>query len=131
MWITFRDFSSMRKNAKSGRKNRSVTWRRVTRPDLCGVVAQKSHPPLASWLVGANSSHVLLDGSLADPQAQFEEFTPDPFCSPESVVFRHFSDQGNGFGGDLGSVRRGLGLVLPIEAEELPRPSRASSLAGR
>jgi len=31
----------------------------------------------------------------------------------------------------LGLVRRGLGLALPIEAQELPRPSRASSLAGR
>src|SRR5258708_12374139 len=101
MWITFRDFSSMRKNAKSGRKNRSVTWRRVTRPDLCGVVAQKSHPPLASWLVGANSSHVLLDGSLADPKAQFEEFTPDPFCSPAPAPFRPFSVHPNGFGRSL------------------------------
>src|SRR5258708_19722546 len=96
MWITFRDFSSMRKNAKSGRKNRSVTWRRVTRPDLCGVVAQKSHPPLASWLVGANSSHVLLDGSLADPKAQFEEFPPDPFLSPAPFLLLHFPHQRNG-----------------------------------
>ena len=27
-WITFLDFSSMRKKAKSGRKKRSVTWRK-------------------------------------------------------------------------------------------------------
>ena len=80
----------------------------VTHPDLCGVVVQKSRPPLAWWLVGANSSHVLPDCSLADPQAQFEEFTPDPFCSPESVVFRHFSDQGNRFISDLGLARSGL-----------------------
>src|SRR5215469_3731957 len=27
-WMTFRDCNSMRKKAKSGRKNRSVTWRK-------------------------------------------------------------------------------------------------------
>jgi hypothetical protein len=130
-WITFRDFRRVRKNAKSGRKNRSVTWRKSHAQTCAAWLREIGRPPLASWLVGANSSHVLLDCPLADPQAQFEEFTPDPFRSPESVGFRHFSDQGNGFGGDLGPVRRGLGLALPIEAEELPRPSRASSLAGR
>lgn len=130
-WITFRDAQLDEEERKERPKEQISDLEEVARPDLCGVVAQKSRPPLASWLVGANSSHVLLDCSLADPQSQFEEFTPDPFRSPESVVFRHFSDQGNRFGGDLGLVRRGLGLALPIEAEELPMPARASSQAGR
>src|SRR5215472_1038876 len=49
-WMTFRDLSSMMKNAKSGRKKRSVTRKRVTRPDICGVIVHKGCPLLASWL---------------------------------------------------------------------------------
>ncbi len=80
----------------------------VTCPDLSGVVAQKGRPPLASWLLCANSSHVCLNGSLADAMAQLQEFSPNPFSAPESVVRRHFSDQGNRFLGDLGLARSGL-----------------------
>src|SRR5437588_7670760 len=72
-WITFLDFNSMRKKAKSGRKNRSVTWRRVTRPDLCRVSAQKGCPRLGSWLVCANLPHVLLNSSLAHTDAEFQQ----------------------------------------------------------
>ncbi len=73
----------MTKKAKSGRKNRSVTCKRVAGPDLSGVVAQEARPRLASWLGCTNSPHVLLNGALADPKAQFQQFTPDPF-SPQS-----------------------------------------------
>ena len=62
-------FRSMRKKAKSGRKKRSVIWKRVASPDLCCVIAQKGRPLLSSWLVGANLPHVLLDGSLAHKNA--------------------------------------------------------------
>ena len=44
----------------------------VTRPDLSCVVAQKGCPLLTSWLLGAITSHVLLDGALADIDAQFQ-----------------------------------------------------------
>src|SRR5215467_11634182 len=82
-WMTFRDLSSMTKKAKSGRKNRSVTGKRVACPDLRGVVAQKRAPLLPSWLVGANRPHVLLNGALAHVDAQFQEFTPYAFSTPE------------------------------------------------
>jgi len=44
----------------------------VARPDLSSVVAKKGRPRLASWLVGTNSPHVLLDRTLADVDAQFQ-----------------------------------------------------------
>src|SRR5437588_2671393 len=43
-WITLRDCSSMRKKAKSGRKNRSVTCTRVACPELSGLVARDRSP---------------------------------------------------------------------------------------
>src|SRR5215470_13823436 len=70
----------------------------VACPDLRGVVAQKGRPLLASWLVCANRPHVLLDGALAHVDAQFQEFTPYAFSTPEPIVRRHLSDQGNRFG---------------------------------
>ena len=44
----------------------------VTRPDLSCVVAQKGRPSLALRLLGTNRPHVLLNGALADSQAQFQ-----------------------------------------------------------
>ena len=98
----------MTKKAKSGRKNRSVTGKRVAGPDLSGVVAQEGRPRLASWLVCTNSPHVLLNGALADPKAQFQQFTTDPFSPPESILRRHLPDQGDGFRGYFRLVGRGL-----------------------
>ncbi len=71
----------------------------ITGPDLCGVGVHKGRPLLAPWLLGANSSHVLLDGALADAKAQFQQFSPNPFGAPEPIVLRHLSDQGDRFGG--------------------------------
>jgi hypothetical protein len=44
----------------------------VTRPDLSCVVAEKRAPLLPTWRLCANRPHVLLDGALADPNAQFQ-----------------------------------------------------------
>jgi len=55
----------------------------VTRPDLCGVAVHKGRPFLASWLVGAYFSHVLLNSALAHMDTQFQEFTPDPFSTED------------------------------------------------
>ncbi len=40
--------------------------------------------------------HVLLDGAFADTNTQLEQFAPDPFRSPESIVLCHLLDQRNG-----------------------------------
>ncbi len=121
-WITLRDCSSMMKKANSERKKRSGTGRRVARPDLLGRSVQEGLPGLSSWPAGAHGSHVLLNGPLADADAQFEEFTTKPFCSPQSVVPCHFIDQGDGLCGYPWCGRSCLGLVLPQELKALTMP---------
>src|SRR5215472_5358908 len=80
----------------------------VTGPDLCGVSAQKGGPLLASWLMPANTSHILLDRALADAQSQFQQFPTNALSSPQPIVLGHLPDQGDRFGGDLGLVGNGL-----------------------
>jgi hypothetical protein len=55
----------------------------VTGPDLCCVSAQKRAPLLPSWLLGANRPQILLNGSLADMHAQFQEFSANPLCTED------------------------------------------------
>src|SRR6266516_5899867 len=88
-WITRRVLSSMRKKAKSGRKKRSVTGKRVTGPDIRRVIAEKRAPLLTSWLVGANRPHVLLDGALTHVSPQFQQFPANALSSPELIFLRH------------------------------------------
>ena len=66
--------------------------------------------------------HVFLDSALADTQAQFQELSTNPFCAPKPILSGHLPDQGDGFLGDLGRTRSGLGLMLPDQAKELPMP---------
>ncbi len=95
-WMTLRDCNSMKKKAKSGRKNRSLTGKRVAGPDLCGVSAQKRAPLLPSWLLGANLPHIFLDRALADAKAQFQEFPANALGTPESILPGYLPDQGDG-----------------------------------
>jgi hypothetical protein len=103
-WITRRDLSWMMKNAKSGRKKRSVTGKRVASPDLCGVIVHKGCPPLSPWLRSTNSPHIFLDGALAHMNTQFQQFPTNPLSAPEPILLRHLSDQRDGFRGYLGLV---------------------------
>ena len=80
----------------------------VARPDLSCVSAQKRAPLLTLWLGCANRPHVLLNSSLADMNAQFQQFPTNPFSTPKPIVLRHLPDQGDRFGGDLRLVGRGL-----------------------
>jgi hypothetical protein len=121
-WITLRDCSSMMKKANSERKKRSVTGRRVARPDLLGMRVQEGLPGLSSWPAGAHGSHVLLNGPLADADAHLEQFTPDPLCSPQSIVPGHFLDQGYDLWGDRGCDRCSSGPAFPKELEALAMP---------
>ena len=102
----------MRKKANSERKKRSVTGRRVARPDLLGMRVQEGLPGLSSWPGGAHGSHVLLNGALADADASVEEFTTNSFCSPQSIVPCHLLDQGDGLGGYLGLGEVALDLYF-------------------
>jgi len=81
---------------------------KIAGPDICRVIVQKGRPPRSLWLGCANRSDVLLDGTLAHMNAQFQEFSTNPFSAPEPIVRRHLPNQGDGFRGYLGLVRRGL-----------------------
>jgi hypothetical protein len=56
----------------------------VTVPDLCGVITHKGCPCLSCWLVCANLPHVLLDGSLADMNIQFQQFPTNTLSSEDA-----------------------------------------------
>ena len=50
---------------------------------------QKGAPLLPSWLLCANVPQVLLNGALADAQAQLQEFSANPLSTPKPLVLRH------------------------------------------
>ena len=77
-WITFRDFSSMRKNAKSGRKNRSVTWRE-SHAQICAAWCAEKSP--TSGLV-AGGCELLMYFWMVRLQTRRPSFR----SSPESVL---------------------------------------------
>jgi hypothetical protein len=74
--------------------------KKVAGPNLLGMDVYERPPLLSSWPGGAHASHVLLNGPLADADAQLEQFAPDALCSPQSIAPRHLLDQGHGFLGD-------------------------------
>src|SRR5215467_884083 len=96
-WITRRDFSSTMKNAKSGRKKRSITCKKSQAQIWSACVREIGRPLLTSWLVGANSSQILLDGALTDMDPQFQKFPTNALCTPKPIVLRHLPDQRDGF----------------------------------
>ena len=97
-WITFRDCNSMMKNAKNGRKKRSVTWRRITGPHLCRMIAQERSPVLSSRPCGANVPHILLNSSFRHPNIQLEQLATNALSSPEAVVYCHLLNQSDRLG---------------------------------
>jgi hypothetical protein len=69
----------------------------VARPDVRRVVVQKGVPSLSWWLVCANRPHVLLNGSLAEAKAKFQQFSTNALItedgdslSPSSLSRRPF-----------------------------------------
>ena len=68
------------------------------------MIVQKGCPPLSSWLGCTNISDVLLDGTLTHMHTQFQELPANALSTPELILFRHLSDQCDGFRGYLGLV---------------------------
>jgi len=99
-------------------------WEKVTGPDLLSMGVQEGLPGLSMWSCSAYSSHVLLNGALADADAYLEQFASDPLCSPQSVVPCHLLNQGHRFRGNPGCERSCPRLVLPIEFEALAMPPK-------
>src|SRR5215472_16372587 len=105
--------------------------KKVACPDLLGMRVNERPPGLSMWACGTHSSHVLLNGSFRNVNAQLEEFASDAFCSPQAVVPCHLLNQGHRLLRDPWLERSCPRLVLPEEFEALTVPARASSLAGR
>jgi hypothetical protein len=90
------------------------------------VVAQKCPPALsAARSCRPHASHVPLDGALRDADAELQELASNPFGSPEPVLGRHATDEGE----DIRSETRfawtaGAGFPTPEESESLPVPSQ-------
>ncbi len=116
---------------KQGAKEEVGDLQEITGPHILRMVVQESGPVLSSLSWGASMPHVLLDGAFANADASFEEFTTNPFCSPQVIIPCHLLDEASGLCGNLGCGRYGSGLGFPEEFEALAMPARASSLAGR
>jgi hypothetical protein len=78
--------SSMMKKAKSGRKKRSVTCKRITSPyprHLCRTIAEKSLPLLSTWPFSTNVPHILLNSSSTYSNIQLEKLAPNALRSED------------------------------------------------
>jgi hypothetical protein len=104
---------------------------KVAGPDICCVIAQKGRPLLSCGLKGTNVPHVLLNGQLAHVNVQFQEFSTNPLSTPESILRRHLSNQGDGFRGYLRLIRSSLRLALPDHAKELTMEAATVCLVER
>ncbi len=123
--------SSTMKKAKSGRKNKSVTCRK-SHAQICAAWLRRNvlHFCPRGWWVRTVLMYfwiVRLHTRMPSESA----FTPDPFSTPEPIVPRHLSDQGDRFWGDLGLARSGLGLPFPVQAKELLMPASEGCLVAR
>jgi hypothetical protein len=56
-----------------------VGLQKVAGPSFIGVVAQKRRPTLTAAWARVTLAHVLLDGTLADANAELEKLAPDAF----------------------------------------------------
>jgi hypothetical protein len=65
---------------------------KVTGPDICRVIVQKGCPFLSSRSACANIPHVLLDGSFAYMNAEFQQFSTNPLSTPQSICSCHLLD---------------------------------------
>jgi hypothetical protein len=69
------------------------------------------------------SSHVPLDGSLRDSNAELQKLPSNPFRCPESVLGRHALDQGDDIRSEARLVRTGRAGLSTPEQGEIPRGS--------
>jgi len=93
--ITRRDLPLDHEKGKERAKEEIGYLQEVTSPDVLGMVVQERRPILPSWSWCANSSHVFLNGALADMNTKLKSILANPLSSPESILRCHFPDQGN------------------------------------
>src|SRR5215467_5677348 len=79
----FRDCNEGVEKRKSGRKKREDAWRRLTSPDVFGMIAQERSPVLSSRLCSANASHIRLNRSFRYPNIQLEQLATNALSSED------------------------------------------------
>jgi hypothetical protein len=99
-------------------------WKEVTGPHIPGMSAQEGCPVLFPWSSRAHVSHVLLDRAFADVKTQLEQFAPDPFRSPQSIIPCHLPDQSHCLLGYFWFRSSRSGLALPIQLPSLAMPTQ-------
>jgi len=124
IWATWRDPWFNRKKEEQGPEEQVVGLHEVAAPDVVGVVLDEGRPRLAATATLADRAHVLLHGPLADLDAALQEFAPDPFGPPTSVLGRHLPDQADGLGGDPTFDAPGPGSPTPEHAKPLAMPAK-------
>src|SRR2546421_10800015 len=109
------------KKAKSGRKNRSVICKKSHAQICAAWLREIDAPLLTSWRLCANVPHVLAVWCAcrhASPVSTVHPGSVQPRRRRLSLAI--CLRKRDGFLGDLGLVRSGLGLALADQAEELP-----------
>src|ERR1700694_1766475 len=68
------------------------SWHReeVDGDQLLGMILQKCAPSLRRRFAAAH--HVFADAALADVDAELEQFTVDPWCTPRRILSTHLAD---------------------------------------
>ena len=89
----------------------------VDRNELFGVILQKCAPGLRRRFAAAH--HIFADAALTDVDAELEQFTVDPWCTPTGILSAHLPDQFSDLTGNDRSTR----LAMP----HLPGPEQAKA----
>src|SRR6185312_11662804 len=93
----------------------------VAAPNLMSVVLDERRPRLTATAL-TRPPHVLLDGTLADWDAEFQKLTPDALRAPEAILGSHFSDQPDRIRGQSPLPRSTPSTAPPEEPEAIPVP---------
>src|SRR6185312_13018658 len=93
----------------------------VATPDLMRVILEERRPGLTATAL-MRPPHVLLDGALADQDAELQKLTPDALRAPEAILRSHFSDQLDRIGGQSPLPRSAPRPSPPEEPEAFPVP---------
>ena len=109
--------------SEDGSKEQVVGLDEVASPGLVGVVVQEGGPVLSAATGRLDPTHMLLDSSLADPDAQLEQLASDALGAPR-VVSCHLLDQLDGLRGDARLPAFRSRLVAPDYAEQIPVPGQ-------
>ena len=110
------------KEREDGAKERVVELKEVACPNLAGMVFEEGAPGLPSFARWPCAPDVLLNGSLADANAQLQQLAADPLRAPEHVVFGHGLNECDDLRRETLRLTMGPGLSSPDDLEQIPMP---------